>query len=304
MRRMAEGPEPPNRAPRPRLRTWGRRIVRIVRIPTLVYIGLTAVLAAFQDPLIFPGRTSQGRPEADFPTPPGAERVTLRTADGTRIAALFGPASTPEGKPRPDAAARPTILYCYGNGMYLAIALDEFDLLRRQGANVLIPEYPGYGLSEGVVGEAACYAAADAGYAYLKTRSDIDPDRIIAAGWSLGGAVAIDLASREPVAGLIALSTFTRLADVAGVHFPLLPHSWLLRHRFESDRKIRRVGGPILLIHGARDSIIPCAMMGHLAREAGRPVTTIAVEGADHNDLFDVGRREIAEAVSRFLDQP
>jgi fermentation-respiration switch protein FrsA (DUF1100 family) len=265
------------------------------------------VLAAIQTNLIFPGRTTQGRPEARFTIPPGAEQVTLHTAEwsvtyGAPIAALFGPALTPEGRPREDAASCPTVLYFYGNGMCLATALNDFAMFRRLGANVLIPEYPGYGLSGGRPSEAGCYAAADAAYDYLKTRPDIAPDRIVAAGWSLGGAVAIDLAARRPVAGLAVFSTFTRMADLAAYHYPLLPHSLLLIHRFESEKKLPRVACPILIGHGTSDTIIPAAMMDRLAAAARAPVTKLPVRGADHNDFFDTGRGPLLAALGRFLD--
>jgi pimeloyl-ACP methyl ester carboxylesterase len=292
---------PATSAPKPR-RTWRRLGWSVVRIVLLVYLGLTLVFAAIQTNLIFPGRASQGRPEARFTPPPGAELVTLRTAVGTPVAALFGPALTPEGRSRADAATCPTLLYFYGNGMCLATALDEFDLFRRLGANVLIPEYPGYGLSGGRPGESACYAAADAAYDHLLTRPDVDPARVVAAGWSLGGAVAIDLAARRPVAGLAVFSTFTRLPDLAALHFPFLPHGLLLVHRFDSRAKLPRVGCPILIGHGTHDSIIPAAMMDHLAAAARAPVTRLPVPGADHNDFFDAGRRPVAVALRRFLD--
>ena len=287
----------------PSRRSWRRIGWRIVRIPLFVYLGLTLVLAAFQTNLIFPGRSSQGKPEARFVSPTGSERVHLTTADGTPIVALFGPALAADGQPREDAASRPTVLFFYGNGMCLASSLEEFELFRRLGANVLIPEYPGYGLSGGSPGERSCYQAADASYRHLLGRRDVDPDRIVAAGWSIGGAVAIDLASREPVAGLIALSTFTSLARVAAIHMPFLPHRLLLRHRFESGRKIGKVRAPILLGHGMADRIVPAFFLARLAELAGKPVDRVEIDGAEHNDFFDLGGAKLANALRRFLDR-
>lgn len=287
-----------------RATTWRRRVWRIARLPLFIFVGLIVVFAAIQDNLIFPGRASQGRPEAAVTPPPGAEMVTLRGADGGRIVALFGPALNADGTPHAEAGKRPTLLFFYGNGMHLATSLDLFESFRRLGANVLIPDYPGYGLSAGSPSEAGCYAAADAGLAHLRGRADVDPDRIVVAGWSLGGAVAIDLAARTPVAGLAAFSTFSSLPDVAAIHFPWLPTGLLLRHRFESERKIGQVAGPILLAHGTDDAMIPFAMMDRLAKAAGRPVDRVAIAGAGHNDVFDAGRRPIAEGLLRLLDRP
>ena len=154
------------------------------------------------------------------------------------MVALFGPALTPDGEPHPDAARRPTLLYFYGNGMCLSDTTEQFDRFRRLGANVLIPEYVGYGMSGGQPSEAGCQATADAAYDHLQRRGDVDPRPIVAVGWSLGGAVAIDLASRRPVAGLVAFSTFTSMVEMARTEFPVPPHSLLLRHRFDSLTKI------------------------------------------------------------------
>ena len=158
------------------------------------------------------------RPRAD------AELVTLSTANGDRVVALFGPALTREGEPHPEASRRPTLLYFYGNGMCLNDTLEQFDHFRRLGANVLIPDYVGYGMSGGQPGESGCLATADAAYDHLQSRRDVDPRAIVAVGWSLGGAVAIDLASRRPVAGLAAFSTFTSMVEMARRNFPFLPN--------------------------------------------------------------------------------
>jgi fermentation-respiration switch protein FrsA (DUF1100 family) len=269
----------------------------------LIYLGLLVVLYAFQTRLIFPGAETQGDPSAEVEPSPDALLVRLTTARGDRVVALFGPALTEEGRPHPDAAHCPTILYLYGNGTCLKDVSDNvFDRFRRLGTNVLVPEYVGYGMSGGQPSEIGCRETADATYEYLIRRHDVDPSRIVVLGRSIGGAVAIDLASRRPVAGLIAMSTFTSLLDMARLHYPFLPARLLLRHRFESLAKIGRIGGPILLIHGRRDDLVPEAMMDKLASAAARPVTRLTIERAGHNDLFAHGEDQILGAIRRFLE--
>jgi pimeloyl-ACP methyl ester carboxylesterase len=294
----AERPSPGRRARSVRAR-WAWRIVRST---ILIYVLIVAVLAALQTRLIFPGAATQGKPTSVVAAEPGCELVALTTRDGTNVKALFGPALTPAGRPRADAASRPTILYFYGNGMYLKAALPEFDDFRRLGANVMVAEYVGYGMSDGTPSESGCYATADAAYEHLLKRKDIDPKKIVVAGWSLGGAVAIDLASRRPVAGLVSFCSFTRMVEVVRVHMPFLPASLLLRHRFESEQKIARIGCPSLIGHGTSDEIIPYPMSDRLARAAGGRVTQFAVKGAGHNDFFLVGGPEIKDALQKFLE--
>jgi fermentation-respiration switch protein FrsA (DUF1100 family) len=291
----------------PERRTLARRVVRLLfllgRLAALVYLGVMAVLYALQTRMIFAGSTSQGTPESVVGPRPGRELVTLRSARGEAIVALFGPALTPDGMPRTDAARRPTLLYFYGNGMYLKAAEYEFERFRRLGLNVMIPEYLGYGMSQGQPGEASCYATADAAYDHLRSRRDIDPERIVAAGWSLGGAVAIDLAARREVAGLAVFSTFTSMADMARRTFPYMPTSLLLRHRFDSVSKIAMVSCPVLIGHGTDDSIVPFAMSDRLATMARVPVDRVSIAGADHNDVFEVQPEETFERLRRFVER-
>ena len=281
----------------------GRRrvLVATARIIILVYLGVLAALYALQTRMIFPGHAMQGDPETALRAGPGVEVLALEAADGTPIAALFGAALTPEGRPRGDAAARPTLLYFYGNGMCAAWSEAEMSAFRRRGLNVLVPDYLGYGASGGVPSEAGCEATAAAAYEHLKGRNDVDPSRIVVAGWSLGAAVAIDLATRRPVAGLVVLSGFTGAADMARRLVPLAP-GFLLRHRFESLKKIRRVAVPTFVGHGREDSLIPFSMGERLADAAGGPVARHVVERGDHNEFFDRGGPPLFDAIGRFAE--
>ncbi len=289
----------PSTEPRRRIPRW---VFRVVRDWGIFYLVVLAVLFALQTKLIFPGAATQGDPGAIVEPRPGEELVTLKTRNGDRVVALFAPALRPDGARAPDASTRPAILYFYGNGMCLFHAEEQFRELRHLGFNVMIPEYVGYGMSSGQAGEAGCFATADAAFDHLLTRKDIDTTRIVAAGWSLGGAVAIDLASRRPVAGLIAFSTFTSMVDMAHRNYPFLPARLLLQHKFESLAKMPRVACPILLGHGRDDKLIPYAMSDRLARAAQTPVTRLAIPDAGHNDFYMVGGSQIYPAIQRFVD--
>jgi uncharacterized protein len=292
-----------NRTTPPARWRWLSRSVRRVGLGLVViYAGIVAVFALSQTRLIFPGRRSQGLREAVVEPPPGTELIRVKTARGDSVVGLFGGALTADGRPHPDPLSRPTILDFYGNGMCLKTALDGFDNFRRLGANVLIAEYVGYGMSSGSPSEANCYATADAFYEHLCKRPDVNPKKIVAMGWSLGGAVAIDLASRKPVAGLVAYSSFTSMSDLALRHYPYLPAPLLLIHRFESRRKIAGIRCPILIGHGKRDELVPYAMSDVLAAAAGGPVTRFSEENADHNDFFAIGDRRLIDTLGLFLN--
>jgi hypothetical protein len=165
----------------------------------------------------------------------------------------------------------------------------EFWRFRRMGANIIMPDFPGYGMSGGKPSEKGFYAAADAVYDYVTQRPGIDRDRIVAAGWSMGGAVAIDLAARRRVAALETISAFTTLPAVAHAVTPWLPVSWILRSRFDNLAKIGSITCPIFIAHGELDQIVPPAMAGQLAAATRGKVVPFMVQGAGHNDVFDAG---------------
>jgi fermentation-respiration switch protein FrsA (DUF1100 family) len=300
-------PEPERRpVPAPGANRGGmRRIGRWLVIVSSLYLGGLGVLYAMQTRLIFPGAETQGKPSSVVKPTPGTQLVPLTTESGDKIVALFGPALQPDGNVLPvgEAEARPTLLYFYGNAMCLNDAMFEFDHFRRLGVNMMIPEFVGYGMSEGKPSEAGCRETADAAFAHLQHRTDLNPRKIVAAGWSLGGAVAVDLASRKPVAGLIAFCAFTSMGDMSRRHFPFVPSSLLLRHRFDSQSKLRSVACPILLGHGRHDEIVPIEMQERLAAAATKaPVMKFIVEDAGHNDFYAAGEDKIFQAMVHFLE--
>jgi fermentation-respiration switch protein FrsA (DUF1100 family) len=253
--------------------------------------------------MIFPGGSTKDQPSARVRPGPGTELYELTTSDGERIVALFGPALLPDGRPDPAAALRPTMIYFYGNAMCLNDAALDHEQFRRLGLSVLIPEYVGYGMSSGSPSEKGCRATALAAYEHVVSTRKVSPRRVIAAGWSLGGAVAIDLASRREVGGLIAFSSFTSAVDMARRLLPMVPVSLLMRDRFDSIHKIAKVTCPILIGHGRLDPIIPFSMGQELAAKAKGPVTTLWIDGAEHNDFFEVGGARIGEAIVKFVTE-
>jgi hypothetical protein len=262
-----------------------------------------AFVGAMQTQFIFPGAYTQGQKDATLYPSDRYDLLTLHAADGKKITALFGKALRDDGREMDDVSDAPTILYFYGNGACMAFSTDVFEAFRRLGANVIIPDYEGYGMSEGKPGEAGCYAAADAAYDYLLSRADINHDRFICSGWSLGAAVAIDLASRRPAIGLALANPFTNIVEMARRVFPWLPVSLIVRHHFDNLAKIPRISCPILIVHSSEDEIIPPAMSERLANAAtGAKVRQFTVQHAGHNDIFEVGGQELLDEIRRWME--
>jgi hypothetical protein len=283
---------------------WRRVARRLAVNACIFYLLAVLVFYSFQTTLIFPGSWKQGTAGAQITQPPaGAELIELKSPDGQPIKALFAAALHPDGTPRTDAAARPTILYFYGNGMALSDTLGQIADMRRLGANVMAADYLGYGMSGGKAGEQACYDTATAEYQWLIHDPRVAADKIIVAGWSLGAAVAVDLAAHEKVAGLMMFSAFTSLADVATGHYPWLLIRPLLKHRFASIDKLPQVHCPVLLAHGQLDTLVPYDMMRRLESAAGGPVEVVDVPGADHNGFWDIGRPLVLPAIGRMVEK-
>jgi pimeloyl-ACP methyl ester carboxylesterase len=250
---------------------------------------------------------AQGNPDGMLAPSPDYELLTLRTADGTKIGAQFGRALDADGKPLADYARRPTMIFFYGMKHVVASGGTQqlFGELRRMGVNAIIPDFPGYGMSEGRPSEQGCYAAGDAALDHLLGRDDIDHAQIISAGWSLGAAPAVDLASRRRVAGLLTVGAFTSAHDMGRLFYPNAP-DWLVSSFFASSRfdnlvKISAVKCPILLVQGTRDSLVPPWMGDRLAGAATATVTRVPVKGATHDNVWRVGGEPLKQAITAWL---
>jgi len=235
----------------------------------------------------------------------GSPILSCTTSSGYRIGLLFGTGLPSAEHASVCASETWHLMYFYGNGMSLETSSSEFARFRQLGFNVLITEYAGYGMSSGQASEAGCYEAADATYHYLTEILHVHPARIVVGGWSLGAAVAIDLASRKQVAGLIALSAFTNIPEQASAMVPWLPQSVVrlfIQERFDNLSKIRQVTCPIFIGHGTQDELVPFAMAERLAQAARQRdrVTFLLIQGCGHNEIFEAGRGCVWTAIKDF----
>ena len=186
--------------------------------------------------------------------------------------------------PSKDLSNNKTVLFCHGNAGNISNRLETAQYLVNLGASVLIFDYRGYGKSTGIPTEEGLYADAEACYNWLLQTKKKQPTDIVLFGRSLGGAVAVELASRVQVSGLIVESSFTSAIDVGKRMFPIFPIRSLIKYSFNSHSKISKLSLPILITHSPDDDLIPYDMGEKLFKAANEPRQFIQLSGG-HNSL-------------------
>jgi fermentation-respiration switch protein FrsA (DUF1100 family) len=272
--------------------SWRRRVLRLLTLAGVCYVGVLLVLLSLENVLLYhPIRASD---DWLAPIDGTVQDVTLRSADGTAIHAWWCP--TENWDP-----AQGAMLFCHGNAGNLSHRREAVrDWQAQLEQAVLIFDYPGYGRSEGQPSEASCYAAADCAYDWLVGTMQLPPERLLVYGESLGGGVAVELASRRPHRALILEKTFTSVPDVAQKVFPWLPVRWLMRNRFDNLQKVGRCRQPIFFAHGTADSLVPFSQGQRLFDAANEPKRFFRLEGADHNSPLTFG---CLKAIRAFVDE-
>jgi pimeloyl-ACP methyl ester carboxylesterase len=276
----------------------------------LIFSGAFALLYVFtclyfwgtQVPKIFAPRPDQpshpvrmGMPCEDvrIPLPPDGQRTR------EPLYAFWVPAENPDA---------PVFLYLHGQDATRGKNLEHTESFHQCGYHVLIVDYRGYAESYGTESpsEAKLYEDALAALQYIKLKCPLNP--IFIYGHSLGGAVAIELATKPEAnrtAGLIVESSFTSVLDMSALKYygllRLLPVDYLLTERFDSLSKIESVKCPVLFIHGEEDSKVPYEMSQALCDRAGELAKIHLVVGADHEDCCLIGKVEYRKQVGDFV---
>jgi len=261
----------------------------------LLQVGLPLLLLALRNRILFFPAT---RPttEQGLPALAGVEArlITVTRPDGRT---LTGYDARPGGSPdTPDA---PVLLYFHGNAGNAAHRAPWLRrLVRETGLRIVLASYSGYGGNGGAPSEEDLTTDALAFHDHL-TASGVDPRRIVVYGESIGGAPALAVARARPCAGVITQSTLSSLSSMAWHVHPWLPLTALLAHgMFPNAERAAALDVPYLIVHGTADEIIPFdeAEALHAAAPAAG---FLPIEGAHHNDLFDVAGAPYAAEIAR-----
>lgn len=266
----------------------------------LAYFSIGFYFWSTQDRAVLKPRGPVATTPANLDPPLDFEPVVIDVRQSS-VHAFWIPASEPQA---------PVALYLHGQDGSIGKILGSVQELHELGCHVLVIDYRGFGqtFESFTPTEASVYEDTEAAWKYLTTTRRFLPNEILIYGHSLGGAVAIELASRHPDAGaLVAESTFTSVAEMARWRYAimyLLPVDWLLRHRFESLEKVRSGElPPVLFIHGKADTKVPVGMCQSLhAAALGPDKQILLIEHGLHADRGP-GEAVYRETMTAFLNK-
>lgn len=273
-----------------------KRVLRMMTTTAMafagLYLGCMLLLYSQQSGMIHQP-DNPGRELIATPTSIGAdwEEVRLTTSDGVSLHGWYLPA---------PGEASYTLLFFHGNAGNISHRLDSLALFRELGAATLIIDYRGYGQSEGEPAEEGLYRDAEAAWDYLVAQRGIPPERVVAFGRSLGGAMAARIAAEHPVGGLILESAFRSLPDLGAERYPIFPVRWLARFNYPTQQFLTRTDAPVLVIHSRDDEIIPYQHGRALYDTATGPKRFLEIEGG-HNTGFMDSRERYKAGLSDFL---
>ena len=271
---------------------FARTLAVVIISAILVSLVVRYMLILDRTMIYFPQREIEATPDSV-----GLEYddVYLTTSDGTRIHGWHVP-----------GRSNVTLLWFHGNSGNISHRLDNIHILnQRLGVGVFIIDYRGYGLSEGKPSEKGLYMDAEAALDYLKADLGLDPERdVVLMGRSLGAGVAVEMATRHRVRGVMLESGFTsirEMAEASGSKLPIALVLLVFEARYDSISKIGRVESPVMVLHGDRDDTVPYWMAERLYAAANEPKTLYPIRGASHNDTVYVGGEGYLRALGDFI---
>ena len=235
----------------------------IIEILIIIYVSLIIMGVFFSDKLIFRPQKSSYEDNDSI--------IKLKITSDVTISTIYMPAPSKDNNTF-------TVLISHGNSEDIGTVMHFANELNKRGFAVMLYDYPGYGTSTGKPNERNSYKSVLAVYDYLINKKNIKPNKIIAYGHSLGGALAIYLASKKPVAGLFIESGFVSTFRVLTI-YPLLPFD-----KFNNLKRITKIQIPKVFVHGKEDNVVPFWHGEKLYEKSNAPKDYLWLENANHND--------------------
>ena len=250
---------------------FGMRGLRFIFWPLLLLTGCVS------SPFYYPDHAVYGSPATSGLA---FERVAFTSKDGTALTGWFVPAV---GYQNPREA-QATLIHFHGNAQNMSAHWSFVSCLPQQGFNVFVFDYRGYGVSSGSPEPKGVFEDSNAALNYVRARPDVDPDRLIVFGQSLGGANAIAVVgsgNRSGVKAVAIEATFYSYSSIANDKF--FGAGILVDDTYSAERYVRELSPiPFLLLHGTTDPVIPYTHALKLFDQAREPKTLVTVDGGGH----------------------
>ncbi len=262
---------------------------RLATVAFITYLGALVVLMFLERTILFPAPPVEyGFWQAESF---GAEEFYVESPDKTKIHVWFFA----------KANSKRTLVFCHGNGETLGVLGGELATIRdRWNVNVVAFDFHGYGKTGGLANEVDILADSVAVAKWIESSPQFRDHQLIALGRSLGGALAVEIANKTKVDGMILDRTFSSAVDVAANQFLFFPIRLLMRNQLRSIEKIPNYSGPLLQMHGDVDEVVPYPF-GKKLFDAGKTQRKelLTIRGLHHNDPWP---EEFWNAGKQFLE--
>ena len=239
----------------------------------VLYTGYCLMLFLVQRHLLFPRYMMSSLVEEEHQNIPSLETIWIQTSFGKEEAWFLPPANLSDSQPAP------LVIFAHGNAERIDDCVGELIQFREWDMGVLLVEFPGYGRSEGKPSQASITETFISAYDLMTRRKEVDASKIIFYGRSIGGGAMCALSKHRPAAAILLMSTFTSVRSFAWRY--LIP-AGLVRDPFDNLSAVRKFQGPLLILHGKHDEIIPYAH-GKSLHQAARNARLLSYE-CGHND--------------------
>jgi fermentation-respiration switch protein FrsA (DUF1100 family) len=274
-----------------RMGLWNGKKVRLLAALLLLPLAGCTMFRAFERSQVYHPHGEVFARVSDFDRP--VEDFFLTSKDGGRLHAWYFPPATDSRR------SDKVVLFCHGNGGNLTSRPGYYKSILETGVALLTFDYRGYGRSEGSVSEEGTYLDAEGAYAWVRQKG-FAATNIILWGESLGGAVATELALRQPAGGLVLHASFTSVPDIGAEFFPWMPVRLLATIHYNTLGKLPRVTCPVLVMHSKDDRTIAYHHGERNFAAAKEPKLFWELRG-DHNDALEADQPRYVAGMEKFL---
>ena len=243
--------------------------ITILIIFVIIYFFILISTYIFQRNLLYsPSENNYSGDKLDV----SITKVKVTTQDNIELLSWYHNKNTNDYK---------TILFLHGNAGSLENRIHKINHFKDMNINFLLVAWRGFNGNKGKPTEQGLYEDARSAVKWLKSKSILEKN-IIIYGESLGTGVATEIAQNKNFAGIILESPFTSMIDVGKAKYPYLPVRFLLKDKYESNKKIKNIKSPILIMHGKVDNIVPFYMGKKIYDLANKPKYSYFSESDDH----------------------